>query len=62
MEQEPDTENVVYMDEHRKARWLRQLDDARAIGGVATFNFEHTELAKVIDFPTPPEIPPDGAA
>lgn len=51
MEQEPDTENVVYMDESRRARWLRQLEDARKIGGVATFNFEYKEPAKVIPFP-----------
>jgi hypothetical protein len=63
MEQEPDTENVVYMDEARKARWLRQLDDARNIGGVATFNFEYTDPAKVIPFPRKDDDPtPDGAA
>ncbi len=64
MEREPDTTNVVYMDEARKARWLRQLDDARDIGGVATFNFEYSDPAKIIPFPRTEEQPepPDGAA
>lgn len=66
MEREPDTENVSYLDESRKAKWLRQLEDARKIGGVATFSFEYDEPAKVIPFPRRQEQeeggPPDGAA
>lgn len=57
----PDTENVVYMDEARKAKWLRLVDDARKVGGIATFNFEYDEPAKIIPFPDKPE-PPDSAA
>ena len=64
MEREPDMENVVFMDESRRARWLRQVEEARRIGGVATFNFEYDEPAQVIPFPGKPIEPegPDGAA
>lgn len=64
MEQGPDMENVSFLDEARKAHWLRVLDDARKIGGVATFSFEYDEPAKVIPFPgkKPEEGGPDGAA
>lgn len=62
MESEPDTENVVFMDEHRKALWLRKLEDARKLGGVATFSFEYAEPAQIIPFPRTPEDTPDGAA
>ena len=62
IEREPDTENVVYMDESRRAKWLRQLEDARNLGGVATFNFEHKEPADIIPFPIKPDDEPDGAA
>lgn len=62
MEGEPDTTNVYFMDEARKALWLRKLEDARKIGGVATFSFEHDEPADVIPFPRKPDDEPDGAA
>jgi hypothetical protein len=62
MEEEPDTTNVVYLDESRKARWLKQVEDARRLGGVATFNFEYDDLADVIPFPRKPDDTPDGAA
>lgn len=62
MEGEPDMENVSFLDEARKAQWLRRLDDARQIGGIATFNFEYSEPAKVIPFPRKPDDEPDGAA
>ncbi len=54
-----DQQLVLELD---KARWLRQLDDARRLGGVATFNFEYSEPAKIIAFPTPEDSTPDGAA
>ncbi len=62
MEQEPDTENVLYLDEYRRANWLRKLEDARNIGGIATFNFEFDDPAKIIPFPRTPDDEPDGAA
>ena len=62
MEAEPDTTNIVYLDEHRKFRWLRVLEEARQIGAVATFNFEYAEPATVLPFPIPEQRTPDGAA
>lgn len=38
MEKEPETENVVYMDEYpelKKRVWLRRLNDQRRVGKVA---------------------------
>ena len=38
MEKEPETENVVYMDEYpelKKRVWLRRLNDQRRMGKVA---------------------------
>lgn len=53
MENEPNTENVVYIDEYpelAKRVWLRRLAQERAVGIKA--------LENVIIFPEPP----DGAA
>lgn len=40
MEGEPDTTNVVYIDEYpelQKKVWLRRLNDSRALGQLALF-------------------------
>lgn len=53
METEPDTSNVVYIDEYpelAKRVWLRRLHQERTVGIKA--------LENLIIFPTPP----DGAA
>jgi len=53
MDKEPDTQNVLYIDEYpelAKRVWLRRLAQERAVGIKA--------LENVIIFPTPP----DGAA
>lgn len=53
MEAEPDTTNVVYIDEYpelKKRVWLRRLAQVRLLGSEATNN--------VIAMPEPP----DGAA
>lgn len=55
MEQEPDTENVVYLDEYpelQKKVWLRRLHAERHSGVIA--------LPRVIEFPKSPD--PDDAA
>jgi len=55
MENEPDTENVVYIDEYpelQKRVWLRRLAQQRALGKQAT------TYCEVFVLPTPP----DGAA
>lgn len=53
MDKEPDTQNVLYIDEYpelAKRVWLRRLAQERAVGIKA--------LENLIIFPTPP----DGAA
>jgi hypothetical protein len=55
MENEPDTENVVYIDEYpelAKRVWLRRLAASRLMGKQAV------ETTKIIYLPEPP----DGAA
>lgn len=50
MEQEPDTENVVYLDEYpelKKKVWLRRLHAERHSGKIAT--------TEVVEFPKPPD-------
>lgn len=57
MEGEPDTDNVVYLDEYPEARkrvWLRRLHAERHMGVIA--------LPQIIPFPRDPEDDPDGAA
>lgn len=61
METTPDTTNVVYMDEYRRARWLAELKRAREIGGVAIFNREYPQPAEIVQFPAQEDLP-DGAA
>lgn len=55
-------DNVFYIDEARKAHWLRLLDDAREVGAVATFNSVYETDAVVIPFPCKIEQEPNGAA
>ena len=61
MENQPNTENVVYLDEYRKAKWLSDLKRARDTGQVALFGQELTEPAQLLLFPAR-EDGPDGAA
>lgn len=61
METTPDTTNVVYLDEYRRAKWLTDLKRTRTIGGIAIFNQEYAVPAEVIAFPSA-EGEPDGAA
>ena len=59
METEPNTENVVYIDEYpelKKRVWLRRLAESR-LGQLALFP---EDPAQLILFPT--EGDPDGAA
>ena len=54
MEQEPDTENVVYIDEYpelAKKVWLRRLAAQRQLGNVATLYCEVFVLPKQPDEP-----------
>ena len=53
-------DNVSYIDEHNRERWLLKLRLAREQGRVAVFNAQNTHDAIIIPFPTPE--PPDGAA
>ena len=66
MEQEPDTENVAYIDEHRRERWLARLERARKLGEVLVINgvVQEGHVADVIPFPDrrKPEDPGDPAA
>lgn len=62
MEHEPNTENVVYMDEYRKARWISELNRARDMGQIALFNQDYEHPGQLLLFPTPGEGEPDGAA
>lgn len=62
MEGEPDYKNVVFMDEARRAHWLRELHRARELGTIAVFGHEPDKPADVIPFPRKPDEPPDGAA
>ncbi len=51
METEPDTQNVCYMDEYRKARWLSDLKRARDAGQMALFGVELENPGQLILFP-----------
>lgn len=56
---EPDTENVVYIDEYpelKKRVWLRRLNEQRRLGHVA---IGETRLTEIIPLPT--DYEPDGA-
>lgn len=58
---EVDYTNVLFLDEGRKDRVMRQLNIARQQGRVAVFNAELDEPAKVIPFPRRPDTPDDAA-
>lgn len=62
MESEPNTENVLYMDEYRKARWLAELKRSRDLGQMALFNGEYELPGQLILFPVSTGEVPDGAA
>lgn len=62
MEQEPDTTNVLYMDEYRKARWMAELKRSRNLGQLALFNGEYENPAQLILFPDSSGDVPDPAA
>ena len=51
MEGEPD--NVHYIDEHRRERWLARLERARKLGEVLVINgiVQEGHMADVIPFP-----------
>jgi hypothetical protein len=58
------SEKVRTLAEVRKEKWLKQVEQARALGEVATSSIDEAlaENAQVIQFPDrKPEIP-DGAA
>lgn len=51
---------LVYIDEHRRERWLLKLEVARQSGAIAVFNADLGKDATVLPFPEPTQ--PDGAA
>ena len=53
---------LIYIDEHRRERWLLRLEMARETGAVAVFNAMYAQDAKVIPFPEQPDPDPEGAA
>lgn len=56
-------DNVVYIDEHNRERWLLKLQIAREQGRIAVFGAIQPEPAKIIQFPTErTNKSPDGAA
>lgn len=46
---------VIYLDERRKERWLRQINLSRETGKVAIFSAMQSTDAEIIPFPTKPE-------
>lgn len=61
MEAKLNTENVLYLDEYRRAKWMVELKRARDAGGIAVFGAMHDELATVIPFPVQEGTPDDAA-
>lgn len=56
-------DNVTYIDEFRRERWLLKLEVARQTGSIAVFNADLGQDAKVIPFPRQEDGPdPEGAA
>lgn len=61
MESEPD--NVTYIDEFRRERWLLRLRIAREMGEVILLHGQPVKgEAQIIPFPKQPEDPGDPAA
>lgn len=58
MEQDPDTSNIVYLDEYRREHWLRELERARVAGRVMISNPAYNTPAVVYQFPerTPDDV------
>lgn len=61
MEAEPDTTNLVYIDEFSSERWLLKLQVARESGQLAIFNADFKHPGQLLLFPEQP-TPPDTAA
>lgn len=59
MESKPDTQNVLYLDDYRREKFMTKLRAARESGEVAVFGALNEGLAEVIEFP---QYTPDGAA
>lgn len=56
-------DNVVYIDEHNRERWLLKLRIARESGQIAVFGAIRDKPADIIPFPKPYiDDDPDGAA
>lgn len=56
-------DNVVYIDEHNRERWLLKLKIARESGQIAVFGAIQPKPADIIPFPKPyDDSEPDGAA
>lgn len=58
MENEPDTDNVVYIDEFKRERWLHNLRVSRELGQLALFP---NDPAQLMLFPEQ-EVTPDDIA
>lgn len=54
-------DNVTYIDEFRRERWLLKLRVARETGEIAVFGAIHEKNAEIIEFPQKHDDP-DGAA
>lgn len=54
-------DNVTYIDEYRRERWLLRLRMARETGEIAVFGAMQPTDAQIIEFPQRDDEP-DGAA
>ena len=57
-----EADNVIYIDEFRRERWLLKLHLARETGEIAVFGSLHDQDATVIPFPDRSEPEGDPAA
>lgn len=56
-------DNVVYIDEHNRERWLLKLRIARETGQIAVFGKIQPKPAEILQFPDIyDDSDPDGAA
>jgi hypothetical protein len=54
---------LLFIDEHRRERWLLKLEVARQTGAVAVFNALQDHDAQVLQFPERPDPnPPEVSA
>lgn len=44
-------ENVISLDDKRRERWVRQLEEARAMGRAAIFGIVGEVEAVILEFP-----------